>query len=235
MHDHLTNNDTNMRNAVLVSARSAPVFAFGHVSCRGRYYSQRVNARRRVKPLYCLVAMDEPRIISREDLDASGVEYVTLEHHVVYGQPGGNAPPEPVKASDWEVKPFREPTSAPWDVPLSRSTVNRLLLGFMPQEMEDKWFIYTTAPTTSSSDGTGVLHLIRSWTGTSTIDVTFQVNAGFEDGQDPDETVGRITRLTFENEKENQVFTDLEEAKDTAEGVCKYVLGVELPGTKAEE
>lgn len=179
----------------------------------------------------------------KADGDDAGVKQVSALHHAIYGQPGGDAPQEPVGVMDWDVKPFENPTSASWDVPLSRRVLNRLLLGFMPQDMDDKWFIYTTFPVTPLAQGAdlkpdekmGVVHMIRSWTGMSCIDVVFQVNATFTAGTSLDDAVGRITGLVFEKPKEGDLNDELDWVKKTASGVCRYVLGVKLAGIHDDE
>jgi hypothetical protein len=58
--------------------------------------------------------------------------------------------------TSWKCEPFREGATLPYQAAFDSEQFARLKEGFIPQEMEDKWFIYYEEP-----------HLFfhRSWTG----------------------------------------------------------------------
>ena len=59
-------------------------------------------------------------------------------------------------ANSWKRQPFGEGVPLRCSLTLSREELERVQAGFVPREMEDKWFIYYEAP---------YLYLHRSWTG----------------------------------------------------------------------
>ena len=70
-----------------------------------------------------------------------------------------------VKQSDWQTQPLpAEKSTVPLDRRFSEDEVQRLRLGLVPQEMEDKWFVYW-------QDDTLFFH--RSWTGNCIYAVRF--------------------------------------------------------------
>ena len=56
----------------------------------------------------------------------------------------------------WKRQPFQEGVAIAYSPSLSRQEFERVRAGFVPREMEDKWFIYYEAP---------FLFFHRSWTG----------------------------------------------------------------------
>lgn len=64
---------------------------------------------------------------------------------------------EPAKKGDWETLPFPEQfDELTMERAFSAEEAERLRLGLVPRQMEDKWFIYYQDD---------VLHFHRSWTG----------------------------------------------------------------------
>lgn len=64
--------------------------------------------------------------------------------------------PSEATSSSWNSKPFVEGVSLQYRAQFTQDQFNRIVLGLIPQEMEDKWFIYFVEP---------YLFLHRSWTG----------------------------------------------------------------------
>jgi hypothetical protein len=58
--------------------------------------------------------------------------------------------------TSWKRKPFKEGVPLPFQAAFDREQFARLKEGLIPQQMEDKWFIYYEEPH---------LFLHRSWTG----------------------------------------------------------------------
>jgi hypothetical protein len=64
--------------------------------------------------------------------------------------------------SDIVTTPLSDPATAAWDVPISSEDYSKLLAGFSPEEMEQKWAMAADTP---DAAGATVLHIVRSWTG----------------------------------------------------------------------
>jgi hypothetical protein len=58
--------------------------------------------------------------------------------------------------ASWEHKPFKEVVPIPYQATFDAAQFARLRMGLVPQEMENKWFIYFDEP---------YLCVHRSWTG----------------------------------------------------------------------
>jgi hypothetical protein len=58
--------------------------------------------------------------------------------------------------ASWEHKPFKDVVPIPYQATFNAMQFARLRMGLVPQEMEDKWFIYFDEP---------YLCVHRSWTG----------------------------------------------------------------------
>lgn len=59
-------------------------------------------------------------------------------------------------AKSWKIKPFTEGVKIPYSRAFSEEEYARVREGFVPEEMQDKWFIYFEKP---------FLYFHRSWTG----------------------------------------------------------------------
>lgn len=56
-------------------------------------------------------------------------------------------PPDPVKEADYKTPPpISQRYSHHWNVPLPAPRIRSLLQGFRPRDMDDKWFIYSSEP-----------------------------------------------------------------------------------------
>ena len=60
------------------------------------------------------------------------------------------------ESTSWKREPFREGVPVPYSALLTPNELERIKTGYLPREMEDKWFIYYEAP---------YLFIHRSWTG----------------------------------------------------------------------
>ena len=76
---------------------------------------------------------------------------------------------EPARASDWRTSPPGRMRPLDFELVLDPARAERLLLGTVPREMEDKWFVY--------ADGDHV-HFHRSWTGNLVFRLTVERSAG---------------------------------------------------------
>jgi hypothetical protein len=79
------------------------------------------------------------------------------------------------------VLPFNKPVTSPWNarIPINAKgqTWKKLLNGFVPSAMEEKWFVYTTGfEEGETGDGNIVVHMHRSWTGLKVAEVHIRVS-----------------------------------------------------------
>lgn len=104
-----------------------------------------------------------------------------------------------------------------WNVFLTPEQVYRLVMGFAPQEMEDKWFIYAEGPDMS---GKLKLHFHRSWTGMKIAELFVVIDI-------KGEGAGKIVGIKW-NGTDQTNGMDEEEAKYMVSTTCSWVLGVDL-------
>lgn len=126
-----------------------------------------------------------------------------------------------VKRGDWKVESFSKPIITPWELSLPDDSVNKLLAGFLPKNMDDKWFVYTEGPDT---EGNAVVHIIRSWTGFAIADVQLKLVMG-DNGQ-PQDFGAKFTQLTWESDDERARLRTPERVKESVISVCKFQLGI---------
>lgn len=68
-------------------------------------------------------------------------------------------------ASSWKREPFENGVAIPFELEIHKRQIGRIEKGLIPEEMEDKWFIYYEKP---------FLYLHRSWTGQPVYKLEFQ-------------------------------------------------------------
>lgn len=120
-------------------------------------------------------------------------------------------------------QPIKDPQSAPWSLDISSSDVSKLLRGFQPEEMEQRWTCETDGP---DSQGEIVVHFCRSWTG----DEQYRIKAKSETGGDKGAKVVEITwnkGNEYTGEDENQ-------AKKAVVNLCRGLLQCQLEGVPEE-
>lgn len=71
-------------------------------------------------------------------------------------------PSQRVDGSKYKLKIFEKPVASPWYQVVPRSQLSKLLVGFAPREMEDKWIVFADGP---DDVGRATVHMCRSWTG----------------------------------------------------------------------
>ncbi|KAE8442094.1 hypothetical protein EG329_003852 [Mollisiaceae sp. DMI_Dod_QoI] len=151
-----------------------------------------------------------------------------IAHFAVYGQPHPTSAVSSrrILSTDWETEPFIAPVTCPWNLSLTPAQISKLILGFEPVEMEDKWFVFADGP----DEGGGVrVNFFRSWTGNKIFEVRVELEGlvvqGKKDGRE-----GRIKELVYESNEEVVAEQDEEGAKEMVAELCKWVLGIELEG-----
>jgi hypothetical protein len=152
----------------------------------------------------------------------------TLAHWASYGQMG-NPSEKRVTAPEWTTVPFNSPKRSAWVVPIPSDQLTKLLNGFRPSDMEDKWFVYADGP---DAEGHAALHMYRSWTGYETIKLDIEVADEEKKGAGAGKT--QITAITWESDEEKIKNTSEKLAKEMALEVCNWVLGVKLTGESAD-
>lgn len=123
-----------------------------------------------------------------------------------------------VLASDMQTTPFPRSSrihTVTWDIFLAPEQVYKLVMGFSPREMEDKWFIYSEGP-----DGSGKLkvHFHRSWTGMKIAELFVVVDL-------KGEGAGKVVGIKW-NGSDQTNWMNEEEAKYMISTTCAWVLGV---------
>ena len=151
-------------------------------------------------------------------------EFQRLKHWSEFGQKGSPSSTR-ATADNRQRKPFSKPVTAAWHLSVPPTEVSKLLNGFQPQEMEDKWFVYADGP---DAQGNATIYMHRSWTGYKVVEAKFVVDLD-EQGNVKENDVGaRITEITWETDEEKVRGQDEDEAKDRFKGVCNWCLGVNL-------
>jgi hypothetical protein len=145
-----------------------------------------------------------------------------IMHWAVYGQKG-QASAHRFDPSEWDLQPFSKPVTMPWDISIPRAEVWKLLNGFDPSAMEDKWMVYAEGP---DSEGKCIIRMHRSWTGDQIVAVKLQLQVG-DDGQVKDDD-GKFYEITWESDESVWGTPGEEIAKSTALGICNWVLGMHL-------
>ncbi|KAK1828053.1 hypothetical protein QBC39DRAFT_266010 [Podospora conica] len=155
----------------------------------------------------------------------------------LFGRSGHPQAAKATRASWKKTSPFDTPVSVPWRVPLPTSqAVMRLLHGYRPEGMEDKWFVYADGPVASPGGGSAAtVNFHRSWTGRKVASVKLELG-GLEGG----EWTGEVAGLVYEGGEEGGVVAEEEGGEAMAKfivvEVCGHVLGVKLePVDKVEE
>ena len=73
--------------------------------------------------------------------------------------------PDPATSGSWKRTAFTSGIALPYTSAFTTQEFERLQLGLVPREMEDKWFVYFEAP---------YLYFHRSWTGQAVYRVTLE-------------------------------------------------------------
>ncbi|EEY17066.1 predicted protein [Verticillium alfalfae VaMs.102] len=136
------------------------------------------------------------------------------------GFPG--VPFERVVGETWKVNPMPNPIVSKWTLDLSQSDVTKLLKGFQPLSMEDRWMSRAEGP---DADGIFLVSLYRSWTANQ----QFQIKGRILSRQDAQSKGSgyraQIEELTWDN---GQATSTEAAAKDMAISVMRWILECDL-------
>ncbi|KAL9097944.1 MAG: hypothetical protein Q9165_000270 [Trypethelium subeluteriae] len=115
-------------------------------------------------------------------------------------------------------KPMKKPLTAPWDVPISNTDMEKLNAGLRARSMDDKWEILVEDP---NENGTISLHILRSWLQEKCY-ILHIVPSSREKGGS-----AKIERITWEGDHAGWQ-CDAEQAKKEAVVLCRSQVGCEL-------
>ncbi|KAI8289577.1 hypothetical protein K4K57_008714 [Colletotrichum sp. SAR 10_99] len=151
--------------------------------------------------------------------------------------PGSQTPPEStiansaspdesgqrVTGSTWDVHPISHPATAPWHLNLSDTDTDKLLHGYQPAAMEDRWMCRSDGP---DEQGNIVVHVYRSWTGNEQFQmkVTAPSLCGTarreSEAKKSGENDAEITEITWDTGSGDTQMSE-EDAKSLATTICK--------------
>ncbi|KAF7543552.1 hypothetical protein G7Z17_g10652 [Cylindrodendrum hubeiense] len=128
------------------------------------------------------------------------------------------------------IKDFSKPTSAPWAVVISHEDFQKLMKGFYPKDMDDKWVVQTDGP---DEQGFYTAKFARSWTSFLIVSLKIQVELG-ENGEVLSDRSPQIQEVSWELDRKrwgsrpDEPYTD-KDAKEIAIALCQGRLGFTLP------
>jgi hypothetical protein len=159
-------------------------------------------------------------------------EKAALQHWSVYGQRGEQQPgARRATAIDWQTKPFSKPVTSTWNATVPSTAITKLLNGFLPEEMEDKWFVYAEGPDELDEGGTARVHMYRSWTGFKTVELKMRLSV---DLVEKDAADAQITEIIWESDDDRLRHPTEEGSKRMAVEVCRWVMGVNIAVPEGE-
>ena len=136
---------------------------------------------------------------------------------------------EPRVGTPRRVRNAVNPKTVPWNAPIRPQDIDKIIRGFQPREMEERWRIYSEDVFDPVGQGrvTGVkVSLIRSWTSFK----IFELDVTLSDEVDADgvPVAAWVTNLTYETNKEDVQSENVNRAQREAGDVCRWVLGVDI-------
>ncbi|CRK25890.1 hypothetical protein BN1723_015857 [Verticillium longisporum] len=122
----------------------------------------------------------------------------------------------------WNTSPMQNPIVSSWNLDISMSDVTKLLGGFQPVEMEDRWMSRAEGP---NHNGCFVVYVYRSWGCQEQFRIKAQVKPLSETANNASDFKAEVVSITWES---GPAHSTEQEAKNTAVLVCKGILGCEL-------
>lgn len=116
-----------------------------------------------------------------------------LQHWSDFGQKGEPSARR-VQSPEWKTSSFETPVTSTWNISIPRTEVPKLINGFLPRAMEDKWVVYADGP---DAQGNAVVHMFRSWTRHKMAELKIKVPLD-EDGEFMEEDL-EITEIMWES------------------------------------
>ncbi|KFA69650.1 hypothetical protein S40285_04057 [Stachybotrys chlorohalonatus IBT 40285] len=115
----------------------------------------------------------------------------------------------------------------PWHLDISHGDLQKIIAGFRPRDMDDKWAAVTKGP-----DEQGIFTVImqRSWTGNLVLALKVRTELNYRGKVRGDRPV-QTTEILFESQHFGDLLdqTPEQEAKELVRWLCKGLLDVKLP------
>lgn len=108
----------------------------------------------------------------------------------------------------------------PWRVSIPPESFKNLVQGYIPRDMDDKWFIYADGFTTA---GKCSVHMIRSWTGARMIQLDIDIGDAMS-GMGP----AWVETLIYDLQPLADLFSDASELQQLVRGVLSSYFQVSL-------
>jgi hypothetical protein len=128
------------------------------------------------------------------------------------------------------IKYMEAPATATWNLPISHSDYSKILKGWSPRDMDDKWMFCADEPDTQ---GNTIARICRSWTSSEQLSITIAAGDPSEIGT-INASWAKITQISWV-----KVFAGLpvdeEEAKDMACRMCKGMLRCDLENAPSRD
>ena len=124
----------------------------------------------------------------------------------------GEREEEEEEVKPWDTQPIPAPVSGPWGLYITRSDLAKLIAGFRPDSMDDKWVVESDVP---DRNGNIAVHFYRSWTGNEQFWIEVAPEGHSGDG------VAEVTEITWDRR------FGQESAINLVTSVCIHVLGCE--------
>lgn len=118
--------------------------------------------------------------------------------------------------------PIQNPATTEWELPITRADYDKLLQGFTPRDMDDKWLCITDEP---DSHGNTTVHWYRSWTDTEHFRIIVEV--GKSETVDDDGSWARFSKIFWEREV-GSLEVPAEEVRESIVGLSRGFLGCKL-------
>lgn len=150
-------------------------------------------------------------------------ERESLFHWAQFGKHGKSSNRRIQSTEFREVSDILIPVVSTWDVSVPHAELSKLINGFLPTSMDDKWFVYADGP---DAGGNAVVYMVRSWTGYKLVELKVKVPVD-KNGKLTEED-SKITEITWESNQERYTGRTEEAAKKMAKEVCNWILHVKL-------
>ncbi|KAL1604749.1 hypothetical protein SLS60_004289 [Paraconiothyrium brasiliense] len=156
-------------------------------------------------------------------------EFAAIKHWSLFGRQGTPSAKR-ATAESWKHTPFQKPVTKPWNQVIPRDDLPKLLNGSIPEQMEDKWFVYAEGP---DGQGNATLHFHRSWTGSKMVEAKLVIELN-ENGEVLEKDA-RFTEVTWETDKER--YNGDMDAPGMVLEVLQWCMGCKIrpPTTKGSE
>ena len=131
-----------------------------------------------------------------------------------------------VSASGWTVKVFGKPKTIPWLMNVSKDGIVKLIRGFEPNQMEEKWLVYSEDVRDNGRVSGLKVTMMPRWSGRRMFELAVVFSEESDANGEP--VAAKVVKLTYETHKKYVDGGDDDWAKSETQEVCNWVLGVTL-------